>query len=443
MARIAGWGRYPTVEGELRPARTRADVPAAMVAPRAVIARGNGRSYGDAAIGTDVTLDMLPLDRMMAFDPETGLLKAEAGVLLSEVIDAFLPRGFFPVVVPGTRYVSVGGAIAADVHGKNHHRDGSFGDHVEALTLVTGTGEVITASRQENADVFFATTGGMGLTGTILDATFRLRRVETGWVRQTTRVAANLGAAMDALDAGDASLYSVAWIDCVAKGADLGRSLVYLGEHASRSKMDARALGDPFPALGAPKIGVPVDLPGFTLNPLSVSAFNAVYYAAGARKADEPFLVAFGPYFFPLDGIRAWNRIYGRRGFVQHQCVLPPETAREAIGELLERIARRGDASFLAVLKKLGPSQGLISFARAGYTLALDFPLTPGLLPFLDELDGVVVKAGGRLYLAKDARQSRATFDAGYPGADEFRALRRRLDPAGHIASLLSSRLGL
>lgn len=443
MTRVSGWGGFPIVEGRLVSAASQADIVAAMAAAEGFVARGNGRAYGDAAIGEPLTLSMLPFNRMIGFDPETRLLRAEAGVLLDEIIAVFLPRGFFPTVVPGTRFVTLGGAIASDVHGKNHHRDGGFGDHVAELVLVTGAGEVIRASREENAELFRATIGGMGLTGTIIEATIRLRPVETGWIRQTTIVADDLASAMAALDAGDAATYSVAWIDCLAKGPKLGRSLIFLGEHATRAELGARELRDPFPVPRAPRLAIPVDFPDLALNPLSVAAFNELYFRAGARKAGAPFLVAAAPYFFPLDGVGRWNRIYGRRGFVQHQCVLPPETAESALAELLERIAGRGDASFLAVLKKLGPSHGLVSFPMLGYTLALDLPLTPGLLEFLDELDKVVVKAGGRLYLTKDARQLRTTYDAGYPGADAFRALRREIDPAGRIRSRLSTRLSL
>ena len=359
------------------------------------------------------------------------------------MVDAFLPRGFCPAGGPGTRLVTIGGAIAADVHGKNHHRDGGFGDHVVDLVVATGAGEVLRASPTENPDLFFATIGGMGLTGTILEATIRLRPVETGWIRQTTVVAPDLAAAVAALEAADATTYSVAWIDCVAKGASLGRSLVFLGEHATRADLDARAARDVFPALGRPLLAVPIDFPSIALSHPTVAAFNEVYFRLGARKAGAPFLTPVGPYFFPLDGVGDWNRIYGRRGFVQHQCVLPPETAPAALAELLGRIARRGTASFLAVLKKLGGSNGWISFPKPGWTLALDFPVDAGLYDFLDELDRVVVDAGGRLYLAKDARQSRATLEAGYPDLARFRDFRRGLDPDARVRSRLSERLGL
>jgi decaprenylphospho-beta-D-ribofuranose 2-oxidase len=438
----SGWGRYPVIETEWREVSTRAEAAAAMHSGGGIIARGNGRAYGDAAIGASITLSTVGLDRMISFDPATGALVLEAGVLLADVIATFLPRGFFPIVVPGTRYVTIGGAIAADVHGKNHHKDGSFGDHVIDVTVATG-GEIVRASRTDNSDLFWSTIGGMGLTGTILTATIRLRQVETSWIRQQIVVTSDLTEAIAALDAADDASYSVAWIDCVARGAALGRSLVFRGEHVGRAELRGGA-GQTFPAMGEPRLTLPFELPDIALNHLGVVAFNEAYFRLGARKAGEPFLVAAGSYFFPLDNVANWNRIYGRRGFVQHQCVLPPASAAGALAEMLNLIARRGGASFLTVLKKLGrSSSGVLSFPFEGYTLALDFPMTRGLLAFLDELDLIVVNSGGRLYLAKDARQSRETFDAGYPTADRFRAYRRGLDPDHRIRSHLSERLAL
>jgi decaprenylphospho-beta-D-ribofuranose 2-oxidase len=437
---VSGWGRSPRVETAWLDAHTAAEAGAACSSHHGMIARGNGRAYGDAAVGTRVTLAMGGLDRMIAFDAATGLLRAEAGVLLGDIIAAFLPRGWFPFVVPGTRFVTLGGAIAADVHGKNHHGEGGFGRYVEALVLAMPDGSVKTASRAENPVLFHHTIGGMGLTGTLLEATIRLRPVETGWVRQQTLVAHNLDEALRALDAADAATYSVAWIDCLARGPHLGRSLVYRGEHARRAELEGRT---PFPALKPPRLGVPFDLPALALSRLSVTAFNELYFRMGARKAGRSFLVPVGPYFFPLDGVHNWNRIYGRRGFVQHQCVLPPANAGAALAEMLGIITKQGNASFLAVLKKLGASQGTLSFPLEGYTLALDFPVAPGLEAFLSQLDAVVTRAQGRLYLAKDSRQSRATFDAGYPAAEGFRAFRRDNGLAPHLSSHLSNRLGL
>lgn len=445
MTALCGWGRYPRVETDLVSPRDPGEVGAIQRGLSGYVARGNGRAYGDAAIGASATLAMRGLDRMIAFDPGTGLLEVEAGVLLAEILDAFLPRGFFPAVVPGTTLVTVGGAIAADVHGKNHHGEGGFGAHVESLRLVLADGAVLTCSRTAHPDLFAATLGGMGLTGTILSATIRLRRVETGWMRQTTHAAPDLDAAMAALEGAGSATYAVAWIDCLARRQGLGRSLVYCAEHASRA--DLARLGPGLPAMPPAKRGalaVPFDMPGPTLNRLSVAAFNELYYRRGRAGAGPERLAAWQPYFFPLDGLRDWNRIYGRRGFLQHQCVIPKANSREALGLLLERVSRLGSPSFLAVLKLLGPGSGLISFPMEGYTLALDLPASPATLALLDDLDGIVRAAGGRLYLAKDARQSRATFEAGYGAAAEsFRRLRREIGAAERIVSTQSRRLGL
>lgn len=445
MTLLHGWGRYPVYESELSTPSSPDEVRALASTGASFIARGNGRAYGDAAIGTDRTISTRALDRVRSFDPTTGRIVVEAGVLLADIIETFLPQGFFPKVTPGTRFVTVGGAIAADIHGKNHHRAGGFGDHVESILLCTVDGGIIRASCDENADVFWATVGGMGLTGVILEATLRLQRVETGWIRQRTVAGSDLASTMAIFEANGEATYSVAWIDCLARGAKLGRSLVFLGEHAGREDLDEEKSDKNvrFPAIGLPWASVPFSLPNFVLNPLSVAAFNETYYRLGARKAGGEFVVRADPYFFPLDGIGNWNRIYGRRGFVEHQCVIPSKAAAAALSEMLGLITHKGNASFLAVLKKLGPARGLMSFPLEGYTLALDLAVKPDLFPFLDSLDKIVVKAGGRLYLAKDARQSRETFEASNPGLDRFREVRQTLDPAGRISSRLSRRLGL
>ena len=443
MTTLSGWGRFPSFESARIVPRTLAEAQRSTALEDGIIPRGNGRAYGDAAIGAVRTLDLTGLNRICAFDISRGLLTVEAGVLLADIIATFGPRGFFPAVVPGTRFVTVGGAIAADVHGKNHHRDGGFGDHVERFVLATPSGEALDVSRTHNSNLFAATVGGMGLTGAILQATLRLRRIETGWIKQRIVAAPHLDAALSALDAADDANYSVAWIDGLARGAQLGRSLVFVGEHANMSDLTAAEEKRPFPALTKPRFVMPVDLPPIVLNRYSVGAFNEAYFRLGARKAGQPQLIPVSPYFFPLDGVGSWNRIYGRHGFVQHQCVLPLSRAKDTLGEMLNRVAARGDASFLAVLKKLGASCGLMSFPMPGYTLALDFAMRPGLLEFLDDLDKLVMNAGGRIYLAKDARQSRATFEAGYPNVENFRDIRRTVNPSGSIRSRLSERLGL
>lgn len=442
---LTGWGRYPTFETAVFEPATPIEAAHLQEGLVGFAPRGNGRAYGDAAIGMTSCLCLSEIDRFCSFEETSGRLTVEAGVLLADIIAEFLPRGFFPPVVPGTQLVTVGGMIAADVHGKNHHVAGSFGEHVESFSLALPDGEVVTCSPEIHADLFDATIGGMGLTGSVLQATFRLSRIETGWIKQNTIVARDLAQALSVLSQHNEAPYSAAWIDCLASGAALGRSLIYLGEHASKADVEALKPGAPSaPSRRQRRLAVPVDLPGFTLNRWSVAAFNEIYFRKGARTAGTPFLNDADPFFFPLDGILHWNRIYGRRGFLQHQSVVPAEHAHDVIGEILDRIAKRGNASFLAVLKKLGPSsRGLMSFPSPGFTLALDLALDKGIFAFLDEIDALVAAASGRIYLAKDARQSRATFEAGYPNLQRFREIRRRIGAEGRIASRLSDRLGI
>lgn len=409
-----------------------------------LIARGNGRSYGDASIGEKTTLLCRRLDRMRAFNPETCELTVEAGTMLSDILATFIPRGYFPPVVPGTKFVTVGGMIASDVHGKNHHRDGGFGDHLTSLRLLTADGQSITCSGHQNPELFRATIGGMGLTGVIEEATFPLTPIETGWIVQETTVAPDLDAAVRALEAADGSTYSVAWIDCLSRGASMGRSLIYAGEHATRAVVDAMMPeAELFPGPRQARLGLPLDFPGWALNRASVAAFNEAYFRAGARKAGAPHLVHWEPYFFPLDGINQWNRLYGARGFLQHQCVVPDGEAIAVLGQILERFARSGKGSFLAVLKKLGPGAGVMSFPMQGYTLALDLPVTDSVFSLLDEIDRIVVEAGGRLYMAKDARQSRSIFEISYSRLNEFRDLRRTTGADRRFSSRLATRLGI
>ena len=441
---VSGWGRYPRFEVALIEPRSIVEAARLQEDLTGFVPRGNGRAYGDAAIGMTCCLSLRELDRFCNFDRSSGRLTVESGVLLADIIAAFLPHGFFPPVVPGTKLVTVGGMIAADIHGKNHHGAGSFGGHVESLSLALLDGSVATCSARQSPDLFEATVGGMGLTGTILCATFRLLRVETGWIRQNTVVAQDLASALALLSKHEDVTYSAAWIDCLAKGAALGRSLIHLGEHASKSDVEALKPGaPPFPGRRVARVGVPWDLPRLTLNRWSVAAFNEAYFRKGAAAAGSPFLNNSNSFFFPLDGVHDWNRIYGRGGFLQHQSVVPAERAQDTIGEILDRIAARG-TSFLAVLKKLGPSSaGLMSFPSEGFTLALDFTLDKDIFVFLDEIDSLIRAAGGRIYLAKDARQSRATFEAGYSNLQRFREIRRQIGAPQRIASRLSERLGI
>lgn len=440
---LSGWGRYPVAPCHVAMPDPAAEIGTLVAAAPSLIARGNGRSYGDASLNPAATLDMRRHDRILAFDATTGLITCEAGVLLSDLVACFVPQGFFPPVTPGTRFVTVGGMIASDVHGKNHHRDGSFGAHVAWLELVVADGSLVRCGpgANENAELFWATCGGMGLTGVIVRAAFTMTRIETGLIRQEIRRAPDIDAVMAEMEASLPWTYSVAWIDCLASGKNLGRSALMLGEHAGLHELDARQRRNPLALPRGREKAVPFDFPGFALNRLSVSAFNALYYRAqrpGIR------LVPLAPYFYPLDAIHDWNRIYGRAGFAQHQCALPLASARYALIALLSETAKAGQGSFLAVLKRFGPGNpGPLSFPFEGYTLALDFPVNPTSLALMERMDRIVTDHGGRLYLAKDSRSDAALLTSGYRRLDAFRAVRDRYDPQRRFRSLLSDRLDL
>ncbi len=436
---LAGWGRYPRRPGPVAAPRDEAELRE-LAGQGGVVARGNGRAYGDSAMGAAATLDLRRLDRMLSFDAATGVLVAEAGVILGDVIAAFLPRGWFPYVTPGTKFVSLGGAIAADVHGKNHHVDGAFGTFVEWVDVMDAAGAVTRASREANSELFEWTVGGMGLTGVILRAAIRLRPVESAWIVQETVPAPSLAEAMAAFEAADDATYSVAWIDCLASGASLGRSLVMTGEHAPALELDHEHRGQPFRTPAKRRLSVPFDAPGIALNRFTVKAFNALYWRRGLRAPREA-LVDWDSYFYPLDAILGWNRIYGRRGFVQFQCALPLESSEAGLTALLTETAAAGQGSFLAVLKRFGAQQSRFSFPMAGYTLALDFPANARTLALLDRLDAITLDHGGRFYLAKDARLPAAVLHRADARAAAFRDMRRDAGLDRAFASAQSERL--
>lgn len=421
---LSGWGRFPRQLCRTHHPANEAALAAVLAGeegPR--IARGNGRGYGDCALQRNATIDMRGLNRMLAFDPECGQLVAEAGVLLGDVIATFLPRGWFPPVTPGTKFVTIGGMVAADVHGKNHHRDGTFGRFVDWIDLMQDDGTVIRLSPQENADLFAWTIGGMGLTGIILRVAFRLRAVESAYIRQTTLPARNLAEVMALFEAHEDATYSVAWIDCLSSGAGLGRSALMLGEHAAPDELSRTRRAAPLRTLARPTRKVPADLPEAALNRLTVKAFNALYYR-NARAAAGTTITDWDSYFYPLDAVLEWNRIYGRRGFMQFQCVLPTASAADGLTALITAIAQSGEGSFLSVLKRMGAEDGPISFPQEGYTLALDFPFSEKTAALMDRLDAITLDHGGRFYLAKDARMSAATLRRSDPRAAAFAAMR-------------------
>ena len=388
-----------------------------------LLAYGNGRSYGDSCQNeAGMVVDMRPLNRIRAFNAETGLLEAEAGVLLSEVIAHAAPYGFFPAVVPGTQFVTIGGAIANDVHGKNHHRRGTFGCHVESFTLLRSDGRTYRCSSANNARLFRATIGGMGLTGLILSASIRLMRVHSLDIVEKATPFRDLGEFFALAEAADqANEYAVAWIDQLAGGRGSGRGLLFTGNHAEHGSHSASRPGG--------RLSVPFQPPLNVLNRPFLTAFNAAYRWKKGRSP-KPRQVGYQGFFFPLDGLGDWNRLYGPKGLFQHQSLVPEDTARLAVPALLEAARRAGQGSFLTVLKRFGGvrSPALLSFPRPGFTLTLDFPNRgEATLALLKELDRITVEAGGAVNPYKDARMGAETFAASFPEWHRLDAFR---DPA-------------
>lgn len=441
---LSGWGRFPVESCHLYRPEKRRDVAAILEsgAEPSYIARGLGRSYGDAALNRGQgAVSFSRLNRFLAFDPAIGTLECEAGVSFAEILETFLPRGFFPSVTPGTKFVTVGGAIAADIHGKNHHRDGSIANFVSEIRLLAPEGDR-TCSPAAHPDVFWATVGGMGLTGMILSAKLRLARVASAYVLADCQKARNLHEAVELMAATDERFqYSVAWIDCLARGDSLGRGLLMRANHAAAGEL-SHEIRNPLELPKRARLRVPFDLPSFALNRASMGAFNTLYYAG--HKSVSRQLVDIERFFYPLDRVQNWNRLYGKRGFVQYQVALPRDGGQEALKLLVGRLSDSGRGSFLAVLKRLGARDaGLLSFPIEGYTLALDIPIARDVPSFLRGLDEIVQGYHGRVYLAKDAMLRRNTFAVMYPRLDEFRALKARLDPKGVISSSLARRVGI
>ncbi|MGD0559878.1 MAG: FAD-binding oxidoreductase [Streptosporangiaceae bacterium] len=438
---LTGWGRIaPTTASLVDPADSgeaasllRGDSPA--------IPRGLGRSYNNAAqCDGGVVISSERLNRIHSLDPSTGVVTADAGVSLEQLMVAGLPAGWFVPVSPGTRQVTIGGAIAADVHGKNHHKAGSFAQHVTSFDLVLPGGETRTVTPED--ELFWATAGGMGLTGFITRATLQLKKVDSSRVLVETVRTPDIDETMAVLSDHDSRYgYTVAWSDCLARGAGLGRSIVTSGDFAPASALPAGAGRYEFHT--AAKVGLPSGFPPGVLNKYSIGLANTAWFLkAPKRRTDE--LQTIGQFFHPLDGIRNWNRAYGPGGFRQYQYVVP-FGAEDAVRRSYELVSAVRAPSFVTVLKRFGPSDpGLLSFPTAGWTLALDFPArTPGLLDLCDRLDSLVLEAGGRVYLAKDSRVPAGVFDQMYPRVEEFRKVRATIDPAGVLASDLSRRLNL
>ena len=441
---LSGWGRTaPTTALVRRPV----DVSSVMASfdghSGGVIARGLGRSYGDAAQCTGgLTLDTSGLSHIGTLDEVVGMIEVGGGVSLHDLMRRLIPAGWFVAVTPGTRYVTVGGAIAADIHGKNHHRDGSFARHVVEMTLATPCG-VITVAPDRDSELFWATAGGMGLTGVVVRAILRLIPIETSWMHVDTKRFTRLEDLMSTMEETDFRYnYSVAWLDCVGGSNGDHRSVLTRGDHAPSCAMPDRLRGRSREVPGDPMLRVPRSTPRRLVNRLSVRALNEAWFRASPESRGS--LRSLAGFFHPLDGVGRWNLLYGAQGFVQYQFALPAERA-DVIEDAVHAIASSGMPSFLAVLKRFGPgTPGPLSFSQEGWTLALDFPLGPPDLPaLLDRLDDAVAIAGGRVYLAKDSRLRPELLPVMYPRLGVMSRVRRRVDPEGVLASDLSRRLGL
>jgi decaprenylphospho-beta-D-ribofuranose 2-oxidase len=442
---LRGWGRTSPSVATVHPAGDDAELVQLVsdAGVRGVLARGLGRSYGDAAQnGGGVVVDMTARKRVLSVDTETALVEVEAGASLDELMRLLLPRGLFVPVSPGTRQVTVGGAIAADIHGKNHHVDGSFGRHVVAMDLLCADGTIRTLTPK--SELFWATVGGMGLTGLVLRATLRMMKVESAYCLVDTERCTNLDDLTRRMTEGDDRYtYSVAWIDCLARGSSLGRSVLTRGWSAPLDRLPPK-LQDRALEFRPKQLAVaPAAFPSGLLNRASVAAFNEAWYRKAPRERRDE-IQSIAAFFHPLDGVARWNRIYGPKGFLQYQFVVP-FGAEDTLRRCIQMLSDTGLASFLAVLKRFGqPSGGHLSFPTPGWTLALDIPLgSPVLGDLLDRLDEEVMTAGGREYLAKDSRLPAAAIPRMYPRLDEWRGIRQATDPHGVFNSDLSRRLGL
>lgn len=431
--RIAGWGGVGTLGEE----RLSEDLVSATEG--VPLSRGLGRSYGDSAVppaSQPLVVGTVLADRLLAFDEASGLLRAEAGLSLYELNRIFLPRRFFVPVTPGTQFVTLGGMVASDVHGKNHHVAGCFGEHVTALRVRVGDGRIVECSPELHPDLFYATIGGMGLTGHILEVTFRMARIPSCWIYQETERVPDLDRLLEALgEAAEKYPMTMAWIDCLKSGPAMGRGILYRGRWATEAEAPKRA---PSPKL---RLRVPFQLPSWVMSEQSVRLFNAAVYHQHVPQVRRG-LVSPEEFFYPLDSIRNWNRIYGKAGFTQHQAVLPASAGRGSVRRFLELLTSQGGASFLCVLKDCGAQgQGMLSFPMPGTSIALDLALRDHTQVHIDRLNELVIREGGRIYLTKDALTRPEHFAQMEPRLSAWQKVRDKWDPDHHLRSAQSVRL--
>jgi decaprenylphospho-beta-D-ribofuranose 2-oxidase len=403
IQKITNWGNYPIVEKEMKSGESFRDIKEFVLDHNELIARGNGRCYGDASLGEHI-FSTKKLNKFISFDRLNGIIECESGTLLSDVLEISVPQGYFLYVTPGTKFVSVGGAIASDVHGKNHHTEGCFSEYLLEFKLMIENGNIITCSREQNTEKFWSTIGGMGLTGIILTAKFKLKNIQSAYIRQENIKAENLDEIFKLFEESENWTYTVAWIDCLQKGKNLGRSILMRGEHAFQHELPQNVRDQPLRLKKRFEPTVPFYFPGFVLNTLTVKLFNLLYFKR-QRKKEVSNIIDYETFFYPLDAVHEWNRIYGKSGFIQYQMVIPKERGKEGVKKILEATAQNGSGSFLAVLKLFGKHnpEAYNSFPIEGYTLALDFKVNSKLKKLVNQLDQIVEEFGGRIYLTKDS----------------------------------------
>lgn len=430
MKKSFSWGNYPKVESnfnDFEPCKK------SSLFKQNTIPFGNGRSYGDSCISENI-IRFKNYNHFISFDKQNGLLTLQSGVLLSEIIEVIVPNGWFLKVNPGTKLITVGGAIASDIHGKNHHVEGCFSECVNWFSLLLPSGKTLKCSREENQEMFYSACGGMGLTGYIIDVEIQLKPINSIYIKQKVTKTKNLKETFEVFETIKNEPYSVAWIDCLSKGDKIGRSLIMSGDFDDDGDLNY-----------SPKkrFNVPFNFPSFSLNTLTVKIFNFLYYNKVFKKVSFQ-KVHFDSFFFPLDSIRNWNRIYGKKGFTQYQFILPKQESFEGLKSILNEISNSGKGSFLAVLKLYGKeNRNYLSFPLEGYSLALDFKIEKGLFELLNKLDEIVLKHKGRIYLSKDVRVSKEVFEKGYPQINNFREIRKKYKLNEVFNSLQSKRVGI
>lgn len=439
---LSGFGKFPKAKCRVaRPADVSAIIECLNEGP--IIPRGLGRSYGDSSLNDKgLVSESVLMNKFLSFDETTGIVRCEAGVTYKDLLETFVLRGWFPPVTPGTKHVTMGGAIASDVHGKNHHKAGSISNYLNWFKILTASGEILECTRQQNSDLFWATVGGMGLTGFILECEIQLKKITSPYIYNKAIKLKNLDELFEKIEEYDEGYhYSVAWIDVVASGSSYGRSVLLLGNSADINELPENLKKKSEKKYVEKKIAVPFEIPFNALNKLTVSLFNAGIYMTSKNREDFQH---YDKYFYPLDFVLDWNHIYSKNGLIQYQLNVPEEKGKDAIDEVLKKVVAFGGGSFLAVIKKMGDQEGILSFPFKGYTLSMDFPVRKGAVEMCHELDKIVLDYGGRTYLTKDSVLTEDTFKKMYDGLwQKWMDIKHKYDPENKFTSNQARRIGL